>query len=91
MVMEHPKDFGKTRMATVGGIGSGRSHHLGAASKCEHWRAIDLADLKRMGLLKPIVDSRIRAITWKNDDGGLDMLGIIPSPGGIRFDARAQL
>jgi len=37
------------------------------ASKCEHWRSIDLADLKRMGLLKPIVGGRIRAITWKND------------------------
>jgi hypothetical protein len=72
----------------VGGIGSGRSHHLGAASKCEHWRAIDLADLKRMGLLKPIVDGRIRAITWKNDQGGLDKLGIIPTPAGIRFVKR---
>jgi hypothetical protein len=39
--------------------------HLGAASKCAHWRSIDLADLKRMGLLKPIVGGRIRAITWK--------------------------
>ena len=35
------------------------------ASKCEHWRSIDLADLKRMGLLKPIVGGRIKAITWK--------------------------
>src|SRR5262249_11499441 len=75
-------------MATVGGIGSGRSLHLGAASKCEHWRAIDLADLKRMGLLKPIVGGRIRAITWKNDHGGLDKLGVIPSAGGIRFVKR---
>src|SRR5262245_37678469 len=33
------------------------------------------ADLKRMGLLKPIVDGRIKAITWKRDDGGLDKLG----------------
>ena len=65
-----------------------RSPHLGAASKCEHWRSIDLADLKRMGLLKPIVGDRIRATTWKNDDGGLDMFGIIPSPGGIRFVKR---
>jgi hypothetical protein len=56
----------------VGGIGSERSPHLGAASKCEHWRSIDLADLKRMGLLKPIVGDRIRAITWKNDHGGVD-------------------
>src|SRR5262249_26856135 len=75
-------------MATVGGIGSGRSLHLGAASKCEHWRAIDLADLKRMGLLKPIVGGRIRAITWKNDHGGLDKLGIIPNARGIRFVKR---
>ena len=72
----------------MGGIGSGRSLHVGAASKCEHWRSIDLADLKRMGLLKPIVDGRIRAITWKGDDGGLDRLGIIPTPGGIRFVKR---
>ena len=42
----------------MGGIGSGRSPHLGAANKCEHWRSIDLADLKRMGLLKPIVGDR---------------------------------
>jgi hypothetical protein len=58
----------------MGGIGSGRSSHVGAASKCEEWRSIDLADLKCMGLLKPIVDGRIRAITWKRDDGGLDKL-----------------
>ena len=68
----------------MGGIGSGRSY-LGAANKCEHWRAIDLADLKRMGLLKPIVGDRIRAIIWKNDQGGLDKLGIIPSAKGIQF------
>ena len=69
----------------MGGIGSGRSLHVGAASKCEHWRSIDLADLKRMGLLKPIVGNRIRAITWKNDRGGFDKLGIIPSARGIQF------
>jgi hypothetical protein len=46
------------------------------------------ADLRRMGLLKPIVGGRIRAITWKNDQGGLDMLGIIPSSAGIRFVKR---
>src|SRR5262245_44201321 len=74
--LEHPNDFAKTWTATVGGIGSGRS--LGAASKCEHWRSIDLADLKRMGLLKPIVDGRIRAITWKNDHGG--QVGHHPEP-----------
>jgi hypothetical protein len=80
----------KTRMATVGSIGTGRSHHLGAASKCEHWRSIDLADLKRMGLLKPIVSSRVRAITWKNDHGGIDTLDVIPSPGGIRLIKRDE-
>jgi hypothetical protein len=72
----------------VGGIGSGRSHHFGAASKCEHWRSIDLSDLKRMGLLKPIVGGRIRAMTWKNDQGGLDKLGIIPSAKGVQFIKR---
>ena len=41
-----------------------------------------------MGLLKPIVGGRIRAITWKRDDGGLDKLGIIPSARGIRFVKR---
>jgi len=69
----------------VGGLGSGWTYHSGAASKCEHWRSIDLADLKRMGLLRPIVGGRIRAMTWKNDNGGIDKLGIIPSPAGIRF------
>jgi len=39
-------------------------------------------------LLKPIVDGRIRAITWKNDDGGFDKLGIIPSARGIQFVKR---
>src|SRR5215472_15445228 len=72
----------------LGGLGSGRTKHIGAASKCEHWRCIDLADLKRMGLLKPIVGGRIRAITWKNDHGGLDKLGIIPSARGIQFVKR---
>jgi len=72
----------------VGGIGSGRSHHLGAADKCEQWRSIDLAHLKRMGLLKPIAGGRIKAIVWKNDQGRFDKLGIIPSPGGIRFVKR---
>jgi hypothetical protein len=47
-----------------------------------------LADLKRMGLLKPIVGGRIRAITWKNDHDGLDKLGIIPSARGIQFVKR---
>jgi hypothetical protein len=72
----------------MGGIGSGRSSHVGAASKCEEWRSIDLADLKCMGLLKPIVDGRIRAITWKRDDGGLDKLGIIPSAKGVQLVKR---
>src|SRR5262249_48455316 len=61
---------------------------LGAASKCGHWRSIDLADLKRMGLLKPIVGDRIKAITWKRADGWLDKLGIIPSARGIQFVKR---
>jgi hypothetical protein len=58
---------------------AGSTKVVRAASKCEHWRSIDLADLKRMGLLKPFVGGRIKAITWKRDDGGLDQLGIIPS------------
>jgi hypothetical protein len=41
-----------------------------------------------MGLLRPIVDGQIRAITWTNDHGGLDKLGIIPSAAGIRFVKR---
>src|SRR5215472_6176515 len=72
----------------LGGLGSGRTNHIGAASKCEHWRGIDLADLKRMGLLKPIVGGRIRAITWKRADGGLDELGIIPSARGLQLVKR---
>jgi hypothetical protein len=57
-------------------------------SACEQWRSIDLADLKRMGLLQPIVDGRFRAITWQNDRGGLDVLGIIPRAKGIQFVKR---
>jgi len=41
-----------------------------------------------MGLLKPIVRDRIKAITWKRADGGLDKLGIIPSARGIQFVKR---
>ena len=41
-----------------------------------------------MGLLKPIVGDRIRAITWKNDHGGFDKLGIIPGARGIQFVKR---
>jgi len=41
-----------------------------------------------MGLLRPIVNGRIRAIAWKNDQGGLDKLGIIPSAKGIQFVKR---
>ena len=37
------------------------------------------------GLLKPIVGGRIKAITWRNDHGGFDKLGIIPSARGIQF------
>jgi hypothetical protein len=47
-----------------------------------------MTHLKRMGLLKPIVGGRIRAITWKNDHDGLDKLGIIPSARGIQFVKR---
>src|SRR5262249_37945752 len=67
---------------------SGRSLHLGAAGKVEHWRAIDLADLRRMGLLTPIAGGRIRAIRWKNTDGGFHELGIIPTANGVRFVKR---
>src|SRR5262245_54169809 len=35
-----------------------------------------------MGLLNPIVGGRIKAITWRNDHGGFDKLGIIPSARG---------
>jgi len=51
----------------------------------EDWRSIDLADLQRMRLLKPIVGGRIRAITWKSTDGQLDTVGVIPGARGIRF------
>ena len=48
----------------MAGIGSGRSHHVGAAGKVEDWRAIDLADLKRMGLLKPRVPKAYPDPLW---------------------------
>ena len=77
----------------MGGIGSGRTYHIGAAGKCERWRSIDLAELKRMGLLKPITGGNIRAIVW-NVDGRLDKLGVIPQAKGICFvkrDGQGQL
>src|SRR5215471_15421110 len=76
------------RERALGGLGSGRTYHIGAASKCEHWRSIDLVDLKRMGLLKPMVGGHVRSITWKHADGGVDTLGVIANPGGIRFIKR---
>ena len=70
----------------MGSIGSGRTYHVGAAGKCEHWRSIDLADLKRMGLLKPIAGGNIRAIVW-HAEGRVDRLGVIPEAKGVRFKA----
>ena len=57
----------------MGGLGSARTYHIGAASKVEHWRSVDLVELKRMGLLKPIVGGNVRAILW-NVDGRVDRL-----------------
>jgi hypothetical protein len=71
----------------MGGLGSGRTSHIGAAGKCEHWRSIDLANLKRMGLLRPIAGGNIRAIVW-HVDGRLDALGVIPQTKGICFVKR---
>jgi hypothetical protein len=68
----------------MGGLGSGRTSHISAAGKCEHWRSIDLADLKRMGLLKPVVGGNVRVIVW-SVGGRLDRLGVIPMAQGIRF------
>lgn len=73
----------------MGGLGSGRTSGVGAAGKVEHWRGIDLAELRRMGLLKPITGGRIRAIVW-NVDGRVDKLGVIPLPHGIRFIKRDE-
>jgi hypothetical protein len=77
-------------VAIAEGLDSGRSLHLGAASKCEHWRGIDLVDLRRMGLLKPIVGWRIRGIMWKRKDGGRDEVGVIPGASGILFVKRGN-
>ena len=77
----------------MGALGSGRTYHIGAAGKVEHWRSIDLAELKRMGLLKPIAGGNIRAVVW-NVDGRVDELGVIPGAKGVRFikrDADGQL
>ena len=41
-----------------------------------------------MGLLKPMVGGHVRSITWKHADGGVDTLGVIANPGGIRFIKR---
>lgn len=71
----------------MGGLGSGRTNQVGAAGKCERWRSIDLAELKRMGLLKPIAGGNIRAIVW-HVDGRLDKLGVIPGAKGVRFVKR---
>jgi hypothetical protein len=71
----------------VGGLGSGRTYHIGAAGKCERWRSIDLAELKRTGLLKPIAGGNIRAIVW-HVERRLDKLGVIPGANGVRFVKR---
>src|SRR5215475_3420262 len=78
--LEYPNDLSKNKDRNRGW------HRLRAITSPR--RSIDLADLKRLGLLKPIVGGHIRAITWKRDDGGLDKLGIIPRSRGIRFVKR---
>jgi hypothetical protein len=88
-----PYDFVKNPERKMGSLGSGRTSHIGAAGKCEHWRSIDLANLKRMGLLRPIAGGNIRAIVW-HVDGRLDKLGVIPEAKGICFvkrDGQGQL
>jgi hypothetical protein len=84
---KNPYDFVKNLEADVGGLGSGRTCHIGAAGRCENWRSVDLADLRRMGLLRPVVGGNIRAMVW--DDGDrVDRLGVVPARNGIRFIKR---
>ena len=71
---EDPYDFVKNPEGDMGGLGSGRTYHVGAAGKVEHWRSIDLADLKRMGLLKPIAGATF-APSCGMSTGGSTSLG----------------
>jgi hypothetical protein len=82
-----PDDFVKNLEGHMGGLGSGRTFHISAAGKCENSRSIDLADLKRMGLLKPIVAGNVRAVLWEVD-GRVDRLGVVPGKDGVRFVKR---
>jgi hypothetical protein len=65
----------------------GLAIQVGAAGRCERWRSIDLADLRRWGLLKPIVSGTVRAIVW-DVDGRVDRLGVVPGASGVRFIKR---
>jgi hypothetical protein len=87
---QDPNDFGKNQDGTMGGLGSGRTSFIGAAGKCEHWRNVDLADLRRKGPLKPVVGDRIKAINWTKPGGGLDQLGVVPGAAGILFVKRDE-
>lgn len=70
----------------MGGLGSGRYGVLGA-SKCEDYSSLDLAWLKREGLLKPNRSSSISFNRGGNESGGLTL---IAGPGGVRLIYRTR-
>ena len=58
-----------------------------ATSKVEEWRSIDLADLRRWGMVaavKMVKTGRIPAIVWSTPDSA-DQLGVIAQPRGVLF------
>ncbi len=66
-------------MTDVGGLGSGRPENYTRAT-VERQRAIDLADLRRWGML-----SRPSVIEWSRGGKATGVTAVIPDDAGVRF------
>lgn len=70
----------------MGGIGSGRTS-WGGPPKCEEYRQIDLAWLRRHGMLQ---QGRISTIQWSRGGRSTGNMGIVASPGAIQLVYRIR-
>jgi len=70
----------------MGGIGSGRIS-WGGPPKCEEYRQIDLAWLRRHGMLEL---GRISTIDWSRDGRPTGNMGILSLPGAIQLVYRVR-
>jgi hypothetical protein len=65
----------------MGGFGSGR-HGYYSAPTCESRHGVDLASLRRQGLLEP---GRFSALTWSRGEMRTGAIGIIAQSDGVRL------